>query len=61
MKIFTLSRPRCRTLVNRKTARSNRAPPARPSLPAHTVKTCSNDHHIFSLGRMVAIPDNDDT
>jgi len=36
-------------------------PRRRPRFPAHTVKTCSSADHIFSLGRMVAIPDNDDT
>ncbi|PDT91959.1 hypothetical protein CO669_01390 [Bradyrhizobium sp. Y36] len=61
MKIFTLGRLRCRPLVNRIAARINRAARANPRLPAHTVKTCSNQCRIFSLGRMVAIPDNDDT
>ena len=41
--------------------RINRAALAHPRFPAHTVKTCSSADHIFSLGRMVAIPDNDDT
>ncbi|RTM10972.1 MAG: hypothetical protein EKK33_23155 [Bradyrhizobiaceae bacterium] len=61
MKIFTLGRLRCRTLVNRKAVRINRAARTHPRLPARTVKTCSNHPRIFSLGRMVAIPDNDDT
>ncbi|PSO33679.1 hypothetical protein C7G41_01505 [Bradyrhizobium sp. MOS002] len=61
MKIFTLRSSRCRALVNRNTARSNRAVPAGPHLAARRVKTCSSADHIFSLGRMVAIPDNDDT
>ncbi|PPQ15828.1 hypothetical protein CV770_29390 [Bradyrhizobium sp. AC87j1] len=61
MKILTPSRLRRRLLVNRNAARINRAAPARPRFPTHTVKTCSSANHIFSLGRMVAIPDNDDT
>jgi hypothetical protein len=47
--------------VNLKAVRSNRAVPAGPHLAARRVKTCSSADHIFSLGRMVAIPDNDDT
>ncbi|TFW60606.1 hypothetical protein CT676_13080 [Bradyrhizobium sp. MOS001] len=61
MKIFTLGWLRCRSLVNPNAARINRAALAHPRFPAHTVKTCSSADHIFSLGRMVAIPDNDDT
>ncbi|QOZ47901.1 hypothetical protein XH89_33765 [Bradyrhizobium sp. CCBAU 53340] len=47
--------------MNRNGSRINRAAPTRPRLPAHTVKTCSSADHAFSLGRLVAIPDNDDT
>ncbi|QFI72847.1 hypothetical protein F8237_10820 [Bradyrhizobium betae] len=60
MKIFTLARS-ARPLVNLISARINRGARCSPRLAARTVKTCSNADHIFSLGRMVAIPDNDDT
>ncbi|PJG53026.1 hypothetical protein CVM73_23265 [Bradyrhizobium forestalis] len=61
MKIFTLSRLRCRLFVNRNGLRINRAGSTDPRRDPRTVKTCSSVLHIFSLGRMVAIPDNDDT
>jgi hypothetical protein len=61
VKIFTLDGSRCRLLVNRNAARINRSRPDDPRPAARTVKTCSSANHIFSLGRMVAIPDNDDT
>ncbi|MCP3371746.1 hypothetical protein [Bradyrhizobium cajani] len=61
MKIFTLGQLRLRAFVNRNAARINRAALTDPRLDARTVKTRSSADHAFSLGRMVAIPDNGDT
>ncbi|QOZ72390.1 hypothetical protein WN72_43435 [Bradyrhizobium arachidis] len=61
MKILTRAGSRCPLLVNPNGLRINRADGADPHLDARTVKTSSSARHIFSLGRMVAIPDNDDT